>query len=161
MKPHVKEAAFSAAKWAFLLSAGIAVAPLISSLFMGISIDPVVAGQKFAVGIVILPILFILFWIFGIFRKKDIITGLDIPSSSSQLQTKTIQSKVSSSEQTTNALTGKVSVWNYVGLGAGIFMLLFLFIPQVISGTLPSQYYIGAVFWVGVIIYCFMNISSK
>lgn len=38
-------------------------------------------------------------------------------------------------------------------------MLLFLFLPEVISGKLASQYYLGAAFWVGVIIYCSISIS--
>ncbi len=53
----------------------------------------------------------------------------------------------------------KPSVWNYVGIGVGAFMLLFLFLPQVMSGTLANQYYLGAAFWCGVIIYCSINIS--
>lgn len=50
--------------------------------------------------------------------------------------------------------------WNYIGIGTGVFMLLFLFLPQIISGSLANQYYIGVAFWVGVIIYCFLNISK-
>ncbi len=53
----------------------------------------------------------------------------------------------------------KPSLWNYVGIGVGTFMLLFLFIPQVMSGTLATQYYLGAAFWGGVIIYCSIKIS--
>lgn len=37
-------------------------------------------------------------------------------------------------------------------------MLLFLFLPQIMNGTLANQYYLGAAFWVGLIIYCLLNI---
>lgn len=55
--------------------------------------------------------------------------------------------------------SGKPNKWNYVGIGVGVFMLLFLFLPQIINGTLANQYYLGAAFWVGTIIYCTINIS--
>jgi len=158
MKLHVKKAAISAAKWALLLSAGIALVPLISSFLMGISIDPVVAGQKFAVGIVFLPILFIVFWVFGIISKKDMMTRIDITPSSSRSET--VISELST-EKTTDILNRKISTWNYVGIGVGAFMLFFVFLPQVVSGKVPEQYYIGAAFWVGIIIYCFVNILNK
>jgi hypothetical protein len=49
--------------------------------------------------------------------------------------------------------------WNYIGIGVGAFMLLFLFLPQFINGTLENIYYLGAAFWIGVIIYCSINIT--
>jgi len=53
---------------------------------------------------------------------------------------------------------GKPNKWNYVCIGAGVFMLLFLFLPEIVNGTLANIYYLGAAFWVGVIIYCSLNI---
>lgn len=55
----------------------------------------------------------------------------------------------------------KQHVWNYVGIGVGLLMLLFLFLPPIVSGTLASQYYLGVAFWIGIIIYCFRNISRS
>ena len=58
-------------------------------------------------------------------------------------------------------MSKKNNTWNYVGIGAGVFALLFLFLPQIIDGTLADKYYFGAIFWTGVIIYCVVNISSE
>ena len=55
----------------------------------------------------------------------------------------------------------KSNVWNYVGIGTGLFMLLALFLPQIITGSLAREYYLGAAFWIAVIIYCSVNILRK
>ena len=56
--------------------------------------------------------------------------------------------------------TKKAGVGNYVGIGVGLFMLCFLFIPELVKGNLQSIYYLGAAFWIGIIIYCSFNIYN-
>jgi hypothetical protein len=99
------------------------------------------------------PILFFGLWAWGALSKKNPVTGAAIDSEKVQTEAPATTNKVG------NLVASKtLSKWNYVGIGAGVFMLLFLFLPQIISGTLANQYYLGAAFWVGVIIYSSLNI---
>lgn len=50
---------------------------------------------------------------------------------------------------------------NFVGIGIGMLVLWFLILPETINGTLSSQYYISAAFWVGVVIYCSINLTKQ
>jgi|GEM_PF-6988180 len=155
MKPHIKAAAASAAKWAFGLSAGFVLGPIVFSLAGGVEISGEVVAMKLITGIAMLPILFIGIWVWGTFSKKDPMTGTAI-----QLAEPTTEVSVNVRESASleNMAPKKPSKWNYVGSGVGIFMFLFLFLPEIINGTLANQYYLGAAFWVGVIIYCSLNI---
>lgn len=96
-------------------------------------------AEKLVVGIAWFPILFLGLWAWGTFSKKD-----------------PLQSKPRISPKTNT--NGKPSKWNYVSILAGILMLLFIFLPDFINGTLAGQYYLGVIFWIAVIIYCTRNI---
>lgn len=50
---------------------------------------------------------------------------------------------------------------NYIWIAVAVFMLLFLFVPQIIDGTLKPIYYLGVIFWVVVIAFCANNIIKK
>jgi hypothetical protein len=53
----------------------------------------------------------------------------------------------------------KASPWHYALIAFSLFMLLFLFLPEYWSGTLQRQYYLGAAFWIAIIIYCGVKIG--
>lgn len=156
MKPHVKAAAASAAKWAIWLSAGFILGPVVIGFAGGGGITGKVIAEKLIVGIACFPIIFIGLWVWGILSKKNPMIGAAIQRAESMSTAQTTMRKSLSIE---NTAPKKPSPWNYVGIGVGVFMLLFLFLPQIINGTLANQYYLGAVFWVGMIIYCAFNIS--
>lgn len=48
-----------------------------------------------------------------------------------------------------------------VALIVGLFMLICLFLPQAINGTLLKQYYLGALFWIVVIVISANNLFGK
>jgi Na+/H+ antiporter NhaD/arsenite permease-like protein len=48
-----------------------------------------------------------------------------------------------------------------IALIIGLFMLIFLFLPQAINGTLAKQYYLGALFWIVVVVVSANNIFNK
>lgn len=156
MKPHVKTAATSALKWAFRLSACFVLGPIVIGLAGGGGVTGKMIAEKLVVGIACFPILFIGLWVWGVFPKKDPMVGAAIQRAESMSTAPPTMRKESSLE---SAPPKKLTPWNYIGLGVGGFMLLFLFLPQIVNGTLANQYYFGAAFWVGVIIYCAFNIS--
>lgn len=139
LKAQTKSAAISAFKWAAGLSAGFIIGPTVVILANGQGDTGGMIAGKFVVGIAWFPILFFGLWAWGTFSKKD------------PLQSKPISSP------TTNT-NGKPNKWNYVSILAGILMLLFIFLPEFINGTLAGQYYLGVIFWIAVIIYCICNI---
>ena len=154
MKAHTKAAAKSAAIWALVLSGGLILSPIVISLASGAGLSGEVIATKLVAGVGLFPILFVGLWAWGALSKRNPITGAQIkPTDSSPLAAPTLQEKISV-EGSPPAKAGK---WNYVGIGVGAFMLLFLFLPQMIGGTLRNGY-LGAAFWVGVIIYCTLNI---
>ena len=166
MNPIVRASAIPAIKWAFVLCSGFILGPVFIGIAGGVGISGDAFAEKLVVGILLLPILFAGFWFYGIFTCKDPLTGLGHQPPSSQQPT--AQSIAPPSASIPSTLSGslsivplakKPSVWNYVWIGVGTFMLLFMFLPQAISGTLASQYYLGAAIWVGIIIYCLVNIS--
>ena len=151
MKPHVKTAAVSALKWAALLSAGLILGPMLMAVVVGGSSAGRLGelfAQKLVVGIFWFPILFIGIWVASssamrVATKDTSLTGGSTDTSASP-----------SPPTAPIVVVQTVSKWTYVWLGVGIFMLLFLFLPEIISGTLARQYFLGVVFWLGVIIYC-------
>ena len=167
MKSHVKASALSAAKWAFWLCAAFILAPLVIGLASGVGVNGKLLAEKLAVGVLLFPLLFAWFWLYGIFKRKVPITGLPMPErrepSLQSTSTQPAATKVSAptQERTTKAVqvVKKPSIWNFVAIAVGAFMILFLFVPQLVSGTLAPQYYLGAAFWVGVIVYCWLNIK--
>lgn len=156
MKPHTKAAAVTAVKWAAGLSAGFILGPLVMGLASGTTVPGKLIAEKLVVGIFWFPILFFGLWAWGALSKKNPVTGADLDSE--QLQTETPATTNKDSKPDYSEPSTKPNKWNYVGVGAGVFMLLFLFLPEIISGTLANQYYLGAAFWVGVIIYSSLNI---
>lgn len=164
MKPHIKAAGISAVGWAAGLSAGFFLGPLLSGLAGGAGISPEDMATKLVVVVFLFPVIFVVVWLYGIFARKGTATGTVQPShrkpgapQSTSPATPTPES--SNAIQKTEVPDKKPGVWNYVWIGVGAFMLLFLFLPAAIRGTLASQYYLGAAFWIGVIIYCSINIS--
>lgn len=156
MKPHTKAAALTAVKWAAGLSAGVILGPIIMGLASGTAVPGNLIAEKLIVGIFGFPILFFGLWAWGALSKKNPVTGDVLDSKSETTETTATANKISNLDSSPPC--GKPSKWNYVGIGAGVFMLLFLFLPQIISGTLANQYYLGAAFWIGVIIYSSINI---
>lgn len=153
MKPHTKAAAATVVKWAAGLSAGFILGPIVMGLASGTAVPGKLIAEKLIVGIVWFPILFFGLWAWGALSKKNPVTGAAIDFEKEQPEASATTNKGG------NFVASKTpSKWNYVGIGAGAFMLLFLFLPQIISGTLANQYYLGAAFWVGVIIYSSLNI---
>jgi hypothetical protein len=113
-------------------------------------------AEKLIVGILWFPILFVGIWAWGTLSRKNPVSGAALES-----KTKTIETSAAANntgKHDSSPPSGKPNKWNYVGIGTGLFMLLFLFLPQIISGTLANQYYLGAAFWVAVIIYSSLNI---
>jgi hypothetical protein len=157
MKPQTKAAAVTAVKWAAGLSAGFVLGPIVMGLASGTAVLGKLIAEKLIVGVAWFPILFFGLWAWGALSKKAPVTGAALDSKTEATTTPPIADRAGNHVST--PLSGKPKKWNYVGIGAGVFMLLFLFLPQLISGTLANQYYLGAAFWVGVIIYCSMNIA--
>lgn len=155
MKPHTKAAAVTAVKWAAGLSAGFILGPIVMGLASGTTVPGKLIAEKLIVGIAWFPILFFGLWAWGALSKKNPVTGAALDSEKVQTETPATANKGNPDD---SAPLKKPNKWNYVGIGAGVFMLLFLFLPQIISGTLANQYYLGAAFWVGVIIYSSLNI---
>ena len=153
MKPHTKAAAVTALKWALGLSAGYILCPIIISLASGTALTGNIIAQKLIVGIAWFPILLFGIWVWGTLSKKNLVTGAKIGTKS---KTTEIQTAVQDATRHENPI--KPNKWNYVCIGAGVFMLLLFFLPEIIKGTLANIYYLGAAFWVGVIIYCSLNI---
>jgi hypothetical protein len=155
MKPYTKAAAVTAAKWALGLSAGFILGPFVIGLVSGTELSGNFIATKLVTGIGAFPIIFLVLWVWGLLSKKDPVTGAAIES---KKETIIIPATVQNAEHHENATPGKPNKWNYVCIGAGVFMLLFLFLPEIVNGTLANIYYLGAAFWVGVIIYCSLNI---
>ena len=155
MNKKVKPAAASAAKWALILSGAFILGPIIVGLAGGTGLSGKMMAEKLVVGIAWFPILFFGLWAWGVFSKKDPMTGAAIQESDNN---KVPFEATDHPEEPGKEATRELSKWNYIGLGVGLFMLLFLFIPKLIAGTLEIQFYLGAAFWVGVIIYCSLNI---
>lgn len=51
----------------------------------------------------------------------------------------------------------KAGVWNYVVICVGVLLLLFVFLPQMVSGAFEGSLF-GVIFWIGLIAYCLRNI---
>jgi hypothetical protein len=156
MKPHTKAAAVTAVKWAAGLSAGFILGPIVMGLASGTAVSGKLIAEKLIVGIVWFPILFFGLWAWGALSKKNPVTDAALESKTETTETPAAANMTDNHDG--SPPSGKPSKWNYVGVGAGVFMLLFLFLPQIISGTLANQYFLGAAFWVGVIIYSSLNI---
>ncbi len=139
MKTQTKSAAISALKWAAGLTAGFIAGPVLIGLSGGSGLSSEKIAMKFIVGVVWFPILFFGLWAWGTFSKKDPLVSGHTSS------TKTNANK-------------KPSKWNYISIFAGICMLLFIFLPDIIEGTLAGNYYLGVIFWIVVITYCIRNI---
>jgi hypothetical protein len=156
MKPHTKTAATSAAKWAFWLSAGMFVGPIVGRLARATWLPGEILFKNLVVAIFWFPILFFGIWAWKTFSKKATpMIGAVVQPAEPTTEAAVAMGQIASLANTTPKKPGK---WNYVGIGVGIFMLLLLFLPPLINGTLANQYYLGAAFWVGVIIYCSLNI---
>ena len=162
MKPHVAAAAISALKWALGLSLGYILGPILVNLAGGEENTGNFVAQKLISGIALFPVLFIGIWIWGINTKKNSPANISAQTRSSPLNAPPYLSSPSPQKYSTHIKaepsTRAINKWNYVGIGAGIFMLLFLFVPEMLKGTLEKQYYLGGAFWVGVIILCTVNI---
>lgn len=155
MKPHTKATAITAVTWAAGLSAGIILGPIVLGLVSGTLVSGKLIAEKLIVGIFWFPILFFGLWAWGMLSEKNSVNGASLDSEKI-LEAPNTTNKVSAHDD--SEPSKKPSKWNYVGIGSGVFMLLFLFVPEIISGTLANQYYLGAAFWVGVIIYSSLNI---
>jgi len=120
-------------------------------------------AQKIVTAIALYLVLFLGIWVWGIFGRKHSGGTGNIESTPRSRTPEVTISTPSPANQTTTAenafASRKPNKWNYVGIGTGAFMLLFLFIPEVVKGTLANQYYLGGAFWVGVIIFCSINIA--
>jgi hypothetical protein len=158
MNKRTKAAAASAAKWTLILSGAFILGPIIIGLAGGTGLSGKIVAEKLVIGIAWFPILFFGLWAWGAYSKKDPMTGT--PVQSTEPEDTSVEVAVEKPARN-EAPTKQISKWNYVGVGVGIFMLLFLFLPQIISGTLSNQYYLGAAFWVGLIIYCSINMLRK
>ncbi len=156
MKPQTKAAAVTAVKWAAGLSAGFILGPIVMGLASGTEVPGRLIAEKLIVGIVWFPILFFGIWVWGALLKKNPVTGAALDSKTEATETPPTANMADNHVSTPPS--GKPNKWNYVGIGTGVFMLLFLFLPKLISGTLANQQYLSAAFWVGVIIYCTINI---
>jgi len=141
LKTKTKTAAISALKWAAGLTAGFIIGPTVVILANGQGDTGGMIAEKLVVGIAWFPILFFGLWAWGTFSKKN-----------------PLVSNHTSSTTTNNTSNKKPSKWNYISIFAGICLLLFVFLPDVINGTLAGQYYLGGLFWLVVIIYCTRNI---
>lgn len=155
MKPHTRAAAITAIKWALGLSIGFILGPILMRLGSGIEIPGNMVAQRLVFGIVWFVIIFFCLWIWGALSKKNPVTGAKFEM---EVEAKYIPASVQKAGNIESSNPTPASKWNYVGIGVGVFMLLFLFLPEIISGTLANQYYLGAAFWVGVIIYSSLNI---
>ena len=136
MKPHVAKAAISALKWALGLSLGYILGPIVYNLACGVENTSDFIALRLVTGVFLFPVIFLVMWMWGIKTKN----------------------KLPADPQKAASAPKAVSKWNYAGIGAGIFMLLFLFVPEMLKGTLEKQYYLGGAFWIGVIILCTVNI---
>jgi hypothetical protein len=155
MKSHTQAAAVIAAKWALGLSAGFILGPIVMRFGSGIEIPGNMVAQRLVFGIAWFVIIFFCLWVWGTLSKKNPVTGAKFETEVEPTDTQASVQKVGNIESSNSTPASK---WNYVGIGVSVFMLLFLFLPQIISGTLANQYYLGAAFWVGVIIYSSLNI---
>lgn len=156
MEIHTKAAAITAFKWSAGLSSGFVLGPIIMGLASGTAMPEKLIAEKLIVGIYWFPILFLGFWGWGMLTKKNPANGGTLDSKPDTIEAPPTANMTGIH---VNSSSRKPSKWNYVGIGAGAFMLLFLFLPQIISGAIANQYYLGAAFWVGIIIYCTINIS--
>lgn len=155
MKQHVKMAAASAAKWALGLCAGFVLGPVLLILTSGSDISGNLIAQKLVTAVALYPLLFVSIWAWGVFGKKQSSETGNVQSPPRATPPPPVQSTSAQNA----AASRKPNKWNYVGIGAGAFMLLFLFIPEMVKGTLANQYYLGGAFWVAVIIFCSINIA--
>ena len=78
MKPHTKAAATTAVRWAGGLSAGFVVWPIMIGFSTGTADMGKLIAEKLMVGFFWLPILFLVFWAWGTFTKKDPVTGAEL-----------------------------------------------------------------------------------
>ncbi len=131
MKPHVAAAAISALKWALGLSLGYILGPILINLAGGEENTGNFVAQKLISGIALFPVLFIGIWIWGINTKKNSPANISAQTRSSPLNAPPYLSSPSPKKYSTHIKaepsTRAINKWNYVGIGAGIFMLLFLF----------------------------------
>lgn len=74
---------------------------------------------------------------------------------------KQLESMVAKQNKNNPAAIERKRKLSIAALVIGLFMLLFLFLPQAINGTLANQYYLGALFWIVVIVIAANNIFNK
>ncbi|WP_349430997.1 hypothetical protein Q9L42_000030 (plasmid) [Methylomarinum sp. Ch1-1] len=139
MKAKTKTAAITALKWAAGLTAGFIIGPTIVILANGQGDTGGMIAEKLVVGAAWFPILFFGLWAWGTFSKKYTLEN----------------NPTSLPETNTNRRPSK---WNHISILAGILMILFVFLPDMINGTLAGQYYLGIIFWIVVIVFCSRNI---
>lgn len=153
-----KDSAASAVQWALGLSVGYVLGPIIVfSLASGTGVSGGFVAEKLIVGIAWFFIIYFGLRLWGTFQRKTQFRVQAIQPAETTPKIAVAAQENISSESAPPARAGK---WNYIGIGVGLFMLLFLFLPQLIRGTFENQYLLGVIFWVGVIIYCLHNISK-
>lgn len=152
MKTRTKTAAISALKWAAGLTAGFIIGHTVVILANGQGDPGEMIAEKLVVGIAWFPILFLGLWAWGTFSKKDPLVSNSSPDNQA------VESAITNKNSHDRCKNKKPSKWNYISICAGILMLLFIFLPDMINGTLAGQYNIGGLFGIIVIIYCTRNI---
>jgi len=147
-----------AIKWSLIISGSFILAPVVIRLASGEDISGNLFAQKLVVGVVWIPILFVIFWIWKKFSSKN------APLESSALPPNVPTTATATAEHVANlekAASSEISKWNYIGVGVGALFLAFLFLPKLLSGEMENKYFLGAAFWVAIIIYSLINISSS
>lgn len=167
MKPNTVASAGKAAKFSLVASSAFIVAPIIVHVASGIEVTGGFLAQKLVIGIFLFPVIFLVIWAYRSARQIDIAPAIQSPSSvpidESPINNPNIgmvTTKQSQAPVTSETMFNRPSPWNYVMIAVGVSMLLFMFLPVVLSGNIATQHYLSAAFWVGVIAYCAMNIKN-
>lgn len=166
MKPSTRASAVKAAKYALIASTSFIVAPIVVHIASGIEVTGGLLAEKLVVGIAQFPIFFLIIWVYRLVRHSDA-AGTGDTSSVQIVKDSGINSEATKNtpkraqvSQAPDAEPIRASSWNYVAIAVGVSLLLFMFLPQVLSGTIATQHYLSAAFWVGVITYCVINIRN-
>lgn len=149
----------TAAGWAFGLCAGYVLGPLLLQVGAATGVSEKDLAMRLVSVVVLFPVLFIGFWIYEKKKQRQILPNS--PGAATATESNHSTSQESSPVVEPGSQTRTPSKWNYVAIAVALFMLVFLFVPKIVSGQLANQYYLGAAFWVGVLIYCTLNLKRS
>src|SRR3954463_15601811 len=127
MKPHIKTAGITAAKWAAGLSAAVILGPFFMGLAVSVDISAEAMAQKLLVAAFSFPIIFVVIWSYGIVTRKVVTAGITIQPPHATPGAPQATNPATPLPTSTNDIPNtadsdkKAGPWNYIWIGIGAF----------------------------------------